>query len=475
MLNLKGGAIYDGSTRYPVKMHKPKDIFLQKSEEIAFDLKHRATIKFNISKYDAAVDRGMKRYSDLELAKTRASYIKSQAITHLHDYLLEFEKNITANGASVIWAEDEAQAIEAIKKIMVESNSKTVVKSKSMTTEEIELNHHLEQMGVESLETDLGEYIVQLAGEKPYHIVTPCMHKSRHDIAELFHEKFNTPEGSTPEYLTGFVREKLREKFTRAEVGITGANFLVADAGGICLTENEGNALMTVSFPRIHIVIAGIEKIIPKMTDLGLMWPILAAHGTGQQISVYNSMITGPRKEGETDGPEKMVVILLDNKRSLLYQNDDQFEALKCIRCGACLNACPVYKNIGGYTYDATYSGPIGSVITPFYKGKEAYSHLSSACTVCGKCTEVCPVKIPLHHMLLINRRDAVRASKGSFVWNQGMKAYEYAFSSRSRLDMVGGKTKNLLAMLGANALGDKKQLPKLADKSFSKQWTNKK
>lgn len=456
-------------------MSDQKKIFLQKSEEIAFDLKHRATIKFNMSKYDAAVDRGMKRYSNLDLAKTRASFVKSQAINHLHDYLLQFEKNITANGASVVWAENTDEAIAAVKKIMIENNSKSVVKSKSMTTEEIELNHHLEEIGVESLETDLGEYIVQLAGEKPYHIVTPCMHKSRGDIAELFTEKFNTPEGSEPEYLAEWVRQKLRTKFTAADVGITGANFLVADVGGIALTENEGNALMSVSFPKIHIVIAGIEKVIPRMQDLGLMWPILAAHGTGQQISVYNSLITGPKKSSEVDGPEKMIVILLDNKRSELYQNDDQYGVLKCIRCGACLNACPIYRNVGGYTYDATYSGPIGSVITPFFKGLKEYNHLSSACSVCGKCTEVCPVKIPLHHMLLINRRDAVRAGAGGFIWNSGMKAFEFALSKRNRLDLLDGKMKNTFAQLGANALGDRKQLPKLADQSFSKQWTTKK
>lgn len=456
-------------------MSKEKDIFIRKSEDIAFDQKHRATIRFNISKYDAAVDRGMKRYSNLELAKSRASHIKSQAINNLYDYLLQFEAKITANGASVLWAENESQAISHIRKILIENNSKTVVKSKSMTTEEIELNHHLEAIGIESLETDLGEYIVQLAGEKPYHIVTPCMHKSRHDIAELFTEKFNTPKGSEPEYLTAWVREKLRSKFTTADVGITGANFLVADVGGICLTENEGNALMTLSFPKIHIVIAGIEKIIPGMKDLGLMWPILAAHGTGQQISVYNSLVTGPRKPGETDGPEKMIVILLDNKRTDLYSDDEQYQALKCIRCGACLNACPIYRNIGGYTYNSTYSGPIGSVITPYLKGQKEYNHLSSACSVCGKCTEICPVKIPLHHMLLINRRNAVRAGSGGFIWNKGMKVFEFGFSRRSRLDRVGGKTKNSLALLGANALGDKKQLPKLADQSFSKQWTTKK
>jgi len=456
-------------------MSVQKDIFLKKSEEIAFDLKHRATIKFNISKYDAAVGKGKKRYSNLDLAKSRGSYFKSQAVNNLYEYLLQFEKNITTNGASVIWAENTDEAIDAVKKILIENNSKTVVKSKSMTTEEIDLNHHLEEIGVESLETDLGEYIVQLAGEKPYHIVTPCMHKSRHDISELFTEKFNTPEGSEPEYLTAFVRKKLREKFTVADVGITGANFLVADVGGIALTENEGNALMSVSFPKIHIVIAGIEKIIPRMQDLGLMWPLLAAHGTGQQISVYNSLVTGPKKQGETDGPEKMYVILIDNKRSELFGNNDQYEVLKCIRCGACLNSCPIYKNIGGYAYDATYSGPIGSVITPFFKGLKEYNHLSSACSVCGKCTEVCPVKIPLHHMLLINRRDAVRAGAGGFVWNTGMKGFEYAFSKRSRLDLVGGKTKNIFTLFSPDILGKNKQLPHLADQSFSKQWTNKK
>lgn len=455
-------------------MSEQKKIFLQKSEDIAFDLKHRATIRFNMAKYDAAVEKGKKRYADLELAKTRASYFKSQAVNHLYDYLLQFEKNITANGASVIWAENEDEAVAEIKRILVENGAKTVVKSKSMTTEEIELNDHLQEIGVESLETDLGEYIVQLAGEKPYHIVTPCMHKSRRDIAELFTEKFNTPEGSEPEYLTAFVRKKLREKFTQADVGITGANFLVADVGGIAVTENEGNALMSVSFPKIHIVLAGIEKVLPRLQDLGLMWPLLATHGTGQQISVYNSLITGPKKDGETDGPEMMFVILLDNKRTKLFDNDEQYPALKCIRCGACLNACPIYRNIGGYTYDSTYSGPIGSVITPFFKGLKAYNHLSSACSVCGKCTEVCPVKIPLHHMLLVNRRDAVKAG-GDFIWNSGMKSYEFVLSKRSRMDLFSGKTKNTFALLGANALGKRKQLPRLADQSFSKLWTNKK
>ncbi len=456
-------------------MSKQKKIFLQKSKGIVFDKKHRATIRFNISKYDTAVAKGKERYADLNLAKERASYVKAKAVNRLYDYLLMFEERITANGASVIWARNSEEAILEIQKVIRENAARLVVKSKSMTTEEIDFNHHIEGLGVESLETDLGEYIVQIAGEKPYHIVTPAMHKSRKDIADLFTEKFNTPEGSEPEYLTSYVREKLRKKFTSADIGVTGANFLVADVGGIAVTENEGNALMTVSFPKIHIVIAGIEKVIPSMRDLALMWPILAAHGTGQQISVYNSLVTGPKKPEETDGPEKMIVILLDNKRTDLFDKDDQYLALKCIRCGACLNACPIYKNIGGYTYDSTYGGPIGSVITPFYNGLKEYGHLSSACSVCGKCTEVCPVKIPLHHLLLYNRRDVVERGYGGFVWNQGMKGFEFAMKRRARLDLLGGKAKNMLGMLGKHALGERKQMPRFADQSFSKQWNNKK
>ena len=455
-------------------MSQPKEKFIYDADHIVFDRKHRKTIKFNISRYDKAVEAGKARYQNLELAKQRAAAIKEKAVDHLADYLIQFEKNITSNGAEVIWAEDRNDALKAILKILKDEMAQTVVKSKSMISEELELNEAIQNEGIESLETDLGEYIVQLAGEKPYHILTPAMHKSKEDIAELFHQKFDTPEESTPAFLTAYVRKLLREKFVHADVGITGANFLVADTGSVALTENEGNGMMTFSFPKVHIVLAGIEKIIPAMKDLGVLWPLLATHGTGQQITVYNSIISGPRKNNETDGPCKMVVILLDNQRTNLYAHDDQYQSLKCIRCGACLNACPIYKNVGGYTYAATYSGPIGSVITPFYNGLKEYNHLSSACSVCGKCSSVCPVKIPLHKLLLYNRRDAVDEGDGSWMWNQGMKAFEYAFSKRKRLNLVGGKMKNFLGAAGKNALGKDKQLPTFANKSFSQQWKSK-
>lgn len=343
------------------------------------------------------------RYNDLETARKKAANIKREAVNNLKDYLLQFEENFQKNGGEVLWAEDSKEAISYIKSICKEHNVKSAIKSKSMTTEEIDLNEELEKIGVQSIESDLGEYIVQLAGEKPYHIVTPAMHKSKYDVAKLFNEKFNFPIDSTPEELTGLARKNLRDIFLNADLGITGANFIIPDIGGIAVTENEGNALMSTAFPKIHIAVVGIEKVIPKFSDLALMWPHLAQHGTGQAMTVYNSVFRGPGRANEKNGPEKAYVILLDNNRTRLYNNQQKI-ALSCIRCGACLNACPVYKNIGGYTYDTTYQGPIGTVITPHLRDFDSYKHLSTACSVCGNCSEVCPVRVPLHDQILINR-----------------------------------------------------------------------
>ena len=451
-------------------MSKEKDIFLEDSK-ISFDKKHRKTINFNISKYDEAVRRGKLRYRDMDLAKARASYIKAKVVADLATYLKEFENNALKNGIEVVWARNGAEAITEIIRILKENKAQLLVKSKSMISEEIELNENVEKEGIEPVETDLGEFIVQVAGEKPYHILTPAMHKSKEDVANLFNEKFETSKHSTPEELTLFVREKLRKKFTSAEIGVTGANFLLADVGGVALTENEGNGLMSVSFPKVHIVISGIEKILPSINDLPLFFPLLSALGTGQQVTVYNSVFTGAKSDFESNGPEKMVVVLLDNKRSEIAQEIEQSQALKCIRCGACLNACPIYKNVGGYTYNTTYSGPIGSIISPYFKGFDKYNHLSFACTVCGACSEVCPVKIPLHDLLLLNRKKSVDENNGSWSWNAGMKAYEIAFKKRKYLDAVNGNMKNNLVGINKHVLGKDKQFPSFAKHSFSKTW----
>jgi len=373
--------------------------FIAKSTIKAADLEHRRKINFNISKYNAVVPIGKSQFTDVNITRERAKNIKWEAIENLDKYLLEFEQKITARGATVIWANDTAEAQEAIGKICKERNCKTLVKSKSMVTEEIHLNDFLEASGIESVETDLGEYIQQLDGEPPYHIVTPAMHKSKEDVAKLFANKLGTKPDLTPEELTQVARIKLREKYTEAQVGVTGANFLIADVGGIAITENEGNGRLSCAWPKTHIAVVGIEKMIPSMHDLPLFWPLLATYGTGQKVTVYNSILTGPKQAGESDGPEEMFVILLDNGRTNLLANPTAREALYCIRCGACLNACPVYKNIGGHSYETTYSGPIGKVITPYLSGVDEYKHLSNASSLCGNCTEVCPMRINLHEL----------------------------------------------------------------------------
>ncbi|HSG68250.1 MAG TPA: lactate utilization protein B [Bacteroidales bacterium] len=441
----------------------------------AFDIAHRKTINYNISRYNIAVDKGKLQYRNLELARKRAAHLKYKIINDLEKYLIEFESNFNRNGGQVIWAQDAKEAVKEILRIVEKYQVKKVVKSKSMTTEEIELNQSLESGNVSAIETDLGEYIAQLAGEKPYHIVTPVMQKSKEDVAELFYNLFDLDKNSSPEVITSFVRKKLRTEFTDADIGITGSNFLIADTGSVALTENEGNGMMSVSFPRIHIVVAGIEKLIPSFTDLALYWPLLATFGTGQHLTVYNSIISGPKKDNETDGPEKMFVVLLNNKRTEVLKKERQRIALSCIRCGACLNVCPVYKNIGGHTYNTTYTGPIGSVISPWMNGMENYKHLSFASTLCGACTDVCPVKIPLHMLLLVNRNDAVREGYVSSGEKRSMWALKKMMLKRKGMDIGGFGLRNYAfkKFVGSN-WGPRRDLPLLAKKSFNTLWKEK-
>ena len=456
-------------------MSKLANDFIHTSDTKAFDLDHRRIINYNIGKYHVAVERGLSKLANLENSKRKAHTIKWKVMENLDKLLPEFESNFQRKGGKVIWANDIEEAQNEILQIIKKAGAKTVIKSKSMATEEIHLNEFLEKNHIEALESDLGEYIVQLLGQKPYHIVTPAMHLSKEDIAKLFNEKFGTAIDSTPEQLTMKARELLREKYTSYDIGITGGNFLIADSGSIALTENEGNARLTTTFPKIHIAIVGIEKVIPSMNDLDLFWPILSSHGTGQNLTVYNTILGGPKQGNENDGPEEMYVILLDNGRTNLLAQKEQRQALYCIRCGACLNACPVYKNIGGHTYETTYSGPIGSIITPHMAGMKEFKHLSYASSLCGKCTEVCPVKIDIHKMLLLNRRDSVQQGLSPFSENMGWKGWKTGMLKRKTMDMFGGKFKNLmLRTFFKKSWGKHRELPKVAEKSFSTQWKEK-
>lgn len=448
--------------------------FIDKSAVKAADKEHRRKIVFNIGKYDAAVVQGKQQFADLNLAREKAKNIKWRAIERLDHHLEEFEANITKRGAKVIWAENSQQALEEIGKICEAKNCRSLVKSKSMVTEEIHLNDFLEKKGIESVETDLGEFIQQLDGEPPYHIVTPAMHKSKEDVAKLFSEKLGTDPRATPEQMTLIARKILREKYVKAEVGVTGANFIIADIGAVVVTENEGNARLSSSWPKTHIVIVGIEKIVPSLTDLNLFLPLLATYGTGQRITVYNSIFTGPRQENETDGPEEMYVILLDNGRTNILMNEKARESLYCIRCGACLNACPVYKNIGGHTYNTTYSGPIGSVITPHLKQMGEWKHLSYASSLCGNCTEVCAVKINLHELLLENRHEAVTEGYSSFGERMAWKMWKQAMLHRKLMNSGSSKMKNYVVNTLVKGWKEHRSEMNFPKKSFNQLWIEK-
>lgn len=449
--------------------------FIAKSTIKAPDLEHRRKINFNIGKYNATVPLGKQQFTDVMAAREQAKNIKWEAIEHLDQYLLQFEAQITQRGAKVLWAQTAEEAQEHIGRICAEKQCKTLVKSKSMVTEEIHLNDYLEAAGIESVETDLGEYIQQLDGEPPYHIVTPAMHKSKEDVARLFAQKLGTDPAATPEQLTLVARKKLREKYVQAEVGVTGANFMIADIGAIAITENEGNARLSCAWPKTHIVVVGIEKMIPSLQDLSLFWPLLSTFGTGQKVTVYNTIVSGPRQPNETDGPEEMYVILLDNGRTNLLAKPQAREALYCIRCGACLNACPVYKNIGGHSYETTYSGPIGKVITPHLKPMSDYQHLSYASSLCGNCTEVCPVRINLHEILLDNRHEAVQEDNSSIAERVAWKAWKAASMNRMMMNMGNGQLKNWVVNKVFKGWTTHRAELDFSQQTFNQLWRNRK
>ncbi len=457
-------------------MSKAVELFLEASEKKAFDTTLQQTLQHNIEQYDKKMAEGKMQFENLELAKKRAASIKQKAIENLDKYLIEFEANFIKSGGKVIWALDAEQAVKEALHIMQRANTKTIVKTKSTVIEEVHLNSALRKQGIESVETDLGEYIVRLVDESPHHPVTSALHLSKEKVIQIFNEKNGVLNDWSPEQITNFVREELRLKYSKAEVGVSGGNFLIADIGAVAVTENEGNGWMCTTFPKTQIVIVGIEKIIPSMADLDLLWPLLSTYATGQKLAVYNTIYTGPKQQKEADGPDEMVVILLDNGRSTLLAETEQRGALSCISCGACLNACPVYKTIGGSAYGTTYGGPIGAVITPHFRGIDEYKHLSFASTLCGKCTEVCPVKIDIHKLLLINRKHVVSAGFSTKAENWVWHFWKKAMLKRSKMDKGGAKVKNfILRQFFQKQWGEKKKLPQVAQKSFNQIWRERK
>ena len=362
-----------------------------------------------------AVDKRAESFEEVDFPflQNQAKLIKQESISHLNEYLAAFEDMAHKNGCKVFYAKSPEEAKAYVLEVASKHNAKTIVKSKSMVTEEIELVPFLAKHGIDAVETDLGEYIVQLANEKPSHITTPAIHKSRGEIAELFHDKLGTELNSDPKFLTGEARKVLREKFLNAQVGISGANFLIAETGDVVIVENEGNARLSTSSVEAHVVVTGIEKVISKFSDLKIFLRLLGRSSTGQKLTSYVSIIRKPKTSDEKDGPEEVHIVLLDNGRSGLLGTEYQ-DVLHCIRCGACLNVCPVYRNIGGHAYGSVYPGPIGSLVTPLFYGKENARDLPFASSLCGNCTEVCPVGIEIHHHLLSLRHEMISIKKST-------------------------------------------------------------
>lgn len=413
-------------------------------------------------------DKASQTLPEWEQLRERASQIKLHTMSRLADYLEEFERKATALGAHVHWARTPAEHNEIVMSIIRQHGATRVVKSKSMLTEECHLNPYLERHGVTVTDTDLGEWIVQLRNEPPSHIVMPAIHIKKEEIGELFHERLGTAKGATdPPYLVNAARQKLREQFLEAEIGLTGVNFAIAETGGFVVCTNEGNADLGVSLPKVHIACMGIEKIIPRAADLGYFLRLLGRSATGQPITTYSSHFHGPRPGGE------LHIVLVDNGRSNILASPEFRRSLNCIRCGACMNTCPVYRRSGGHSYGTTVPGPIGSILAPT-RDAEEHASLPFACSLCGSCTDVCPVKIDLHSQLLTWRRELALKKLVSFDKRLGMSVAAAVFARPWLYRLGGAIARRVLPWLPRalvyhrwNPWGLQRELPEMPAQSF--------
>ncbi|MFC7751276.1 LutB/LldF family L-lactate oxidation iron-sulfur protein [Paenibacillus thermoaerophilus] len=391
----------------------------------------RAAVAYTTDKLRSGRLAAMEEFGDWEQWRSRAREIRAHTIAHLDYYLGQFADNVEKAGGIVHFCSTGAEAVDVFLKIARSKGAKLVAKGKSMVSEEMHLNHHLEQEGIRAIETDLGEYILQLARETPSHLIIPAIHKNKRQIADLFEEESGQPMPPETKALAGYARQKLREIFLEADIGLTGCNFGIAETGAITLVSNEGNGRMVTTLPKTHVVVMGMERLVPTYDDVEVMLNMLARSATGQKLTTYTSFITGPKRRGDLDGAEELHVIILDNGRSAQLGDPVFQEVLHCIRCAACLNVCPVYRHVGGYTYGSVYSGPIGAVLTPLLQQdmKEA-GQLAYASSLCGACYEACPVKIPLHDMLVQLRARKVKLGLTPWTERAAFKIYATGFGN---------------------------------------------
>ena len=475
----------DASDRRREGIESPVEGFNERGGRAAGDEALHGALRLFAEKVVPARNRTLGALPEAPELRERAYRIKQETMANLDRYLEQMAEAVEKRGGKVFFARDGEDVARYVGELARRRGAKVIAKSKSMATEEIELNRRLEgdyaDLGLEIVETDLGEWIAQLAGDHPSHIVGPILHMNRRQVADILSGVAGEKLPPNVEDLARFARKRLREKFLTAEIGMSGANFGVAETGTIATVTNEGNGRLVTSVPPVHVVVMGIEKLIPRFEDLSVFVQLLARSSTGQKITVYTNLITGPRGEGELDGAEEMHLILLDNGRSELLGTEFE-EALYCIRCGACLNVCPVYRQTGGHAYGSTYSGPIGAVITPLLKGDEEAKDLPHASSLCGACTEACPVGIPLHELLLKLRNRQVERGLASKAQEIAFKGFENTMKSPV-LYRISGKAgravQRPLLREGSvrpipgpmSAWTNSRDLPPLARKSFRERW----
>ena len=365
-----------------IHFHPKPETFKQNAKDALSDKPLRKSLRTAMDMLMTKRKAVLSDEEELQLLRTLCEHIRQRSLSRLPDLLEQLEDNLIRLGVKVHWAETPAEACKIIHGIVSAHNGKLMVKGKSMVSEEIELKHYLADNGVKAVESDLGEFIVQMAGEKPTHIVMPAIHKTKEQVSELFHQNLGTPLTDDVDQLTGFARQALRDVYRTADVGLSGVNFAVAETGTLCLVENEGNGRLSTTVPPVHIAITGIEKVVAKLSDIPPLYSLLPRSAIGQNITTYFNMITGPRRSGELDGPQEMHLVLLDNGRSQAYAEEQMRRTLQCIRCGACMNHCPVYTRIGGAAYGTTYPGPIGEIISPHLLGLDSTRDLPTACTM---------------------------------------------------------------------------------------------
>ena len=448
-------------------MSDPKTTF-KEGCALAFNEEHWQKINYSTGCFEQNFAKGKENYRNLELEKQRAYTLRNKSLLGLEKLLVDFETHFNENGGKVLWARNADDALTMIFDLIRREKANAIMRSNSTVLDEIELNGFLEKKNVRVVETEVARFVLKKGQQRAYHPVAPSIHLSKEENNAILTESFKLKPESSVKQMVNFVRHEVGIETQDVPICITGANFLLSDTGGVVLTENEGNILKSTSMARVHIVVAGIAKVIPNIDDLSVLLPLISLHASGQSMAAFNSITFGPSRQA--DGPEQMYVILLDNNRSELLKHEDQRKAMSCIHCGACVSVCPVYKNIGGYSYGTHHIGPVGTVMTPLMEGLEDFNYLNSACALCGKCVEICPVKIPLDDLIIANRHLAIAEKTGNSKYDALLKAMIWHCKSRKKMDgplfLKKLEAKRLMA-----SLGNPVPMPEFASKSFSQQW----